>query len=227
MQAIFETIFHICYLTTVITLGYKMYQNKMQNQYFKGYGIMAMVLGFGDAFHLIPRIYALWTTGLEANYVALGFGKFITSITMTFFYLIFYKLFKMKAKQTLSSGIDFVIYGMAFLRILISLFPQNGWLTSEPSFVWGIYRNIPFTIMGIVLIWLLYREGKIQKKKDYKTLSICVFLSFLFYIPVVLYSRAIPQVGMLMVPKTIAYVYIVYIGYRQMKCKNLTMSPLK
>lgn len=43
-------------------------------------GIMAIILGAGDAFHLIPRAYALLTTGLEANAVALGIGKLITSI---------------------------------------------------------------------------------------------------------------------------------------------------
>ena len=33
-------------------------------------GMMAALLGAGDAFHLIPRSYALWTTGLEANAAA-------------------------------------------------------------------------------------------------------------------------------------------------------------
>ena len=51
---------------------------------------MAALLGAGDSFHLVPRSYALWTNGLEANAAALGFGKFVTSITMTVFYLILY-----------------------------------------------------------------------------------------------------------------------------------------
>ena len=53
-------------------------------------GLMAVLLGTGDSFHLVPRVYALWTDGLEANAAALGTGKFITSITMTVFYLILY-----------------------------------------------------------------------------------------------------------------------------------------
>ncbi len=46
---------------------------------------MAVVLGAGDSFHLIPRAIALCTTGLENYTVPLGIGKFITSITMTIF----------------------------------------------------------------------------------------------------------------------------------------------
>lgn len=44
---------------------------------------MAVVLGLGDSFHLVPRAIALCTTGLENFTTALGTGKFITSITMT------------------------------------------------------------------------------------------------------------------------------------------------
>ena len=55
---------------------------------------MAALLGAGDAFHLLPRSYALWTTGLEANAPALGFGKFVTSITMTIFYVILYYIWR-------------------------------------------------------------------------------------------------------------------------------------
>ena len=47
--------------------------------------IMAVLLGSGDAFHLVPRAAALCTTGLENFTVQLGLGKWITSITMTIF----------------------------------------------------------------------------------------------------------------------------------------------
>ncbi|MEG2851366.1 MAG: hypothetical protein RR879_00745, partial [Hydrogenoanaerobacterium sp.] len=66
MQAIMETIFDIVYLSTVITLGILMIRNsKGRKQYFL-YGIMAVILGCGDAFHLVPRALALCTTGLES-----------------------------------------------------------------------------------------------------------------------------------------------------------------
>lgn len=51
---------------------------------------MAVTLGAGDAFHLIPRAVALCTTGLDSFTAALGIGKWITSITMTIFYVLLY-----------------------------------------------------------------------------------------------------------------------------------------
>jgi hypothetical protein len=87
MQAIMETVFSVAYLITIITLGFFIiYQNK-DNRHYMLFGIMAVVLWFGDAFHLVPRIIALNTTGLENYTAVLGFGTFVTSITMTLFYV--------------------------------------------------------------------------------------------------------------------------------------------
>lgn len=44
-----------------------------------------------------------------------------------------------------------------------------------------------------------------------------IVLSFAFYIPVVLWADVIPMIGMLMIPKTCAYVWTVLIGYKAMK----------
>lgn len=217
MQAIMEPIFHVVYLTTVITLGLNMLRKSKDNQYFKLFGAMSVILGFGDSFHLLPRIYSLLTTGLENNAAALGFGKLITSITMTVFYLILYKIWKLRFNVKNSKKLDVSMYILATIRIIICLFPQNEWFVNNPPISWGIYRNIPFTIMGIIIIYLLYRYGAKHNDKDYKHLGIAVLLSFGFYAPVVLWAQENFLVGMLMIPKTLAYVWVIVIGYKEFK----------
>ncbi|SCI94633.1 Uncharacterised protein [uncultured Clostridium sp.] len=217
MQAIMEPIFHVVYLSTVIILGIKMLSKSKENQYFKLLGLMSIILGVGDSFHLLPRIYALLTTGLENHAASLGFGKLVTSITMTVFYLILYKIWKIRFDVKISKTLDIVMYVLAGLRIVLCLFPQNQWFVSNPPVIWGIYRNIPFTIMGIIIIYLLYSYGVKNKDKDYKNLGIAVLLSFLFYTPVVLWASENFFVGMLMIPKTLAYVWVILIGYKEFK----------
>lgn len=217
MQAIIEPIFHVVYLTTVITLGIKMIKKSKDNQYFKMFGFMSLILGLGDSFHLIPRIYALLTTGLENNAAALGFGKLVTSITMTIFYLILYKIWKIRFDIKNSKTLDITMYILTALRVILCLFPQNEWFVNSPSVSWGIYRNIPFAIMGIIMIYLLYSYGAKNDDKDYKNLGIAVFLSFALYAPVVLWGQENFLVGMLMIPKTLAYVWVVFIGYKEFK----------
>ena len=88
MQAIVETLFDTVYLISVITIGILMIRKSKGNRQFTMFGIMAVLLGSGDAFHLVPRALALCTTGLENFTVPLGLGKWITSVTMTVFYVV-------------------------------------------------------------------------------------------------------------------------------------------
>ena len=44
---------------------------------------------------------------------------------------------------------------------------------------------------------------------------LAIVLSFGFYIPVVLFADAIPLIGMLMIPKTLAYVWVVWMGFSE------------
>ncbi len=217
MQAIMEPIFHFFYLSTVIIIGFIMITKSQNNLYFKWFGIMAVILGFGDAFHLIPRIIALMTTGFESHAVSLGFGKFVTSITMTIFYLILYRLWKMRYEVRNVQRLDLLIWGLGITRIVLCFFPQNQWFITTSSIKWAIYRNIPFVIMGIIIIILFYKKGKEKNDNNALKISLAVFLSFGFYIPVVLWARVHILIGMLMIPKTLAYLWILFIGFGEFR----------
>ena len=219
-QALVETIFDICYLTGVITAGMIMATKGGKNALVKKFGWMAILLGVGDAFHLIPRMYALWTTGLEANAAALGIGKWITSVTMTVFYLILYYIYRERYAIKGQKGVTIGMWALTAARIGLCMLPQNDWLNYSQPLVWGIVRNIPFAIMGIGMIVLFARENKKTKDEVFRFMPLAITLSFGFYIPVVLFGGAIPLLGMLMIPKTLAYVWIVLMGwklYRQSK----------
>lgn len=220
MQAIVETVFDAVYLITVITLGIIMIRKNNGRRQYWLFGIMAVVLGLGDSFHLVPRALALCTTGLENYTIALGIGKLITSITMTIFYILLYYVWRNRYRITGKNGLTAVVYLLSALRILLCLFPQNGWLRANPPLTWGIYRNIPFALFGLLIIILFYQEAKKQNDTVFRYMWLTIVLSFGFYIPVVLWAEVIPMIGMLMIPKTCAYVWTVLIGYRAMRSEN-------
>ena len=133
MQAIAETLFDIVYLTTVITLG-DPHDPWMQGRIaqFRLFGIMAVVLGAGDSFHLVPRAVALCTTGLENYTAALGIGKLD--------YLGDHDHLLCAALLCLAAALPYpgeerlltaAVYGLAALRIILCLMPQNQWLSAE------------------------------------------------------------------------------------------------
>ncbi len=221
MQAVVETLFDAVYLISVITIGVLMIRRSKGDRQFRLFGWMAVVLGAGDSFHLIPRALALCTTGLENYTVPLGLGKWITSVTMTIFYVLLYYVWRQRYQIKGQSGLTAAVYVLAGVRIALCMMPQNQWLSADAPLAWGIYRNLPFALLGLVVIVLFYRSAKERGDQAFRWMWLTIVLSFGFYIPVVLWADSIPLIGMLMIPKTCAYVWTVLIGYSAMKkeCK--------
>lgn len=217
MQAFFETHFDAAYLSTVILMGAYMVKKSRNKKQYLLFGLMALILGLGDSFHLIPRAVALNSSGLENFTAALGIGKFITSITMTGFYVILYYVWRNRYSIKGKNHLTISVYALSIIRILLCLFPQNGWTSSNPSIAWGIYRNIPFSILGLLIIILFYTSTIGGVDKPFRHMWLTIVLSFAFYIPVVLWGDAYPLIGMLMIPKTCAYVWTIWIGYSDLK----------
>ena len=217
MQAIAETLFDVAYLITVITIGILMIRGSKGTRQFRLFGWMAVVLGAGDSFHLVPRVVALCTTGLENYTVPLGFGKLVTSVTMTVFYVVLYHFWRQRYHISNRHGLTAAVYVLAGVRIALCMMPQNQWLSAKAPLSWGIYRNIPFALLGLLVIVLFYRSAREHGDKAFRWIWLTIVLSFGFYLPVVLWADAVPMVGMLMIPKTCAYVWTVLIGYFAMK----------
>lgn len=212
-QAIGETIFDVLYLGFAITAGLIMLI-KGNQLLVKKFGLMAVLLGAGDSFHLVPRSYALWTAGLEANAAALGIGKLITSVTMTIFYLILFYIWRERYKIKDGKKLTATMWTLAVLRIALCMLPQNQWLAYRQPLLFGVLRNIPFAIIGVIIIVIFAREAKKAEDAIFRSMPLAVALSFGFYLPVVLFSGIVPIVGILMIPKTMAYVWIIFMGWQ-------------
>ena len=44
--------------------------------------------------------------------------------------------------------------------MILCIMPQNGWLSATAPLSWGIYRNIPFALLGLLMIVLFYQSAK-------------------------------------------------------------------
>lgn len=210
-----EPIFDVFYLVSVICMSLKMIYRGKDNKIVKLFGIMGFVLGAGDSFHLIPRIYALLTNGLEAHAAALGIGKLVTSVTMTLFYVILIIIWEIRFNVKNDKNVRVLTAILVAARIILSIMPQNQWTLYNSSVSFGIYRNIPFTILGILVVYLILKKAYENNDVVFKKIGIAVIISFACYIPVVLLASTYRLIGILMIPKTIAYLYIVYIGYKK------------
>jgi hypothetical protein len=201
-----EAAFDTAYLAAALVIGFILTVTAAGSVARLTAGIMALILVCGDAFHLIPRIVVIITAKEEPLRKALGRGKQITSITMTGFYLILWHLgllvFDLKNVELWS----YTVYALAAVRILLCLFPQNKWLERYPPVRWGVWRNIPFFLLGAAVagLFFVYRNAV----QGFELMWLAVLLSFLFYLPVVLLANKYSKVGMLMLPKSCTYVWM-------------------
>lgn len=121
--------------------------------------------------------------------------------------MLIYNIFIKCYKQEENKNLSILVYGLSIIRIILCLFPQNEWITNDGPEVWGIIRNIPFVILGMIIIYLFFRKR--NEEKVFNKIWIYILCSFLFYIPVVVGASSIPVLGMFMLPKTICYMLII------------------
>lgn len=110
------------------------------------------------------------------------------------------------------------MYILAAIRVILCLLPQNHWLTNEGPVTMGIIRNIPFVIIGLIIVILYYTKR--NEHRELRNVWILVTLSFIFYIPVAVGASVVPMLGMLMLPKTVCYMILIYCFYRFVKQRD-------
>lgn len=202
---IFELMFDLLYLLFACFLGIQMLLGANWVGQMLAGGV-ALLLVLGDSFHLLPRMLSIVRGSEEGLSKALGIGKLVTSITMTGFYLLLWHIGVLLFHPPAAAVGTTIVYVLAVLRIVLCLFPQNRWLERETPIKWAIWRNIPFLLLGLAtaILFGIY-QGSVP---EIGFMWLAVALSFLFYFPVVLGAQRYPILGMLMLPKTCMYVWM-------------------
>lgn len=224
-----ESVFCIGYLLFDLIAGILFLKNGSVDVFLL-YGVMTLLLGFGDAFHLVPRVVKHIKGDSEKVRWWMDFGLAVTSVTMTVFYVLLFYIWKamyydpfaeLKMMETsmmdtvtkvaviqrIILPVSILIWGTAIARIIICLLPQNNWFTGGNKKL-SLCRNIIFAVTGGIEVVLFLISGGAFGI----TMAVCITLSFLFYIPVTLYAKENPKIGMLMIPKTVMYIIMISLG---------------
>lgn len=207
-----ETIFDVVYLGTVLVSAVLLCLSANTGSLRWQFGLMALILGIGDSFHLVPRVCAFWDRGMKDYTAPLGIGKLVASITMTIFYVVLWHIGVSHYPNLAAGDLNLIIYILAALRIGLCLFPQNRWTSGNPPLKWAIWRNIPFFILGMAVM-VLFASGTYAMRDGFSLMWVAILISFACYLPVVLFSERNPKIGMLMLPKSCAYAAIVLMGF--------------
>lgn len=203
-----ESTFDILYLILAITVGILILIRSKNNKH-RLMGVACLVLGCGDAFHLVPRMLNYF---IDADFnTAIGVGKLVTSVTMTVFYILMYHIWLRLDGAEERRPITTAVYLLSAIRIALCCFPQNRWFENDSPYLWGILRNVPFVILGVLIVALYFGKRQLP---HIRFIWLYVSLSFAFYLVVVIGAPYVPLLGIFMLPKTICYVLILIAFYR-------------
>jgi hypothetical protein len=72
------------------------------------------------------------------------------------------------------------------------------------------------TIAGLGVAYLILRDALAAHDRPFVWVGALIVLSYAMYIPVILFVQQAPMVGMLMIPKTLAYVGIAVVLWRSL-----------
>ena len=114
--------------------------------------------------------------------------------------MLLYYVWRLRYQVSGQKGLTAAVYGLAAARIVLCFFPQNMWTIADAPLSWGIYRNIPFTVLGLLIIVLFYKSAREKNDRAFRNMWLTIVISFGFYLPVVLFADKVPMLGMLMIP---------------------------
>ena len=164
---------------------------------------MTFLLAGGDAFHLIPRIVSSLAPGWRGRQRWLGLGNLISSITMTLFYIALALVMDRYRPGALHPAVLPALIALSAVRVALCAFPANRWLGDGGDQRWRLLRNLPFMAMGgVTVLYLASGYGQ-------WLLAVLVTVSFACYMTVVMGVRKKPALGVLMIPKTVCYIWMI------------------
>ena len=207
-----EAVFDIGYLTFDLIAGILFFAFSRGRILFILYGILTLTLCGGDAFHLLPRVKRALKGSNDRIRKQLGIGLQVSSITMTVFYILLLYIWKYTfCELKAPTALEIIIWVSALVRIIICLLPQNNWCGEQGNPKLSLLRNSVFAVTGIGVIILYAISGNTYGYHMNRMIA-AIIISFGCYLPVTLLSRKMPKIGMLMIPKTCAYIWMIVMG---------------
>lgn len=222
-----EIVFNCAYLIVVwglvIAMAYHRRRVASQDKIVaKGIMWAFFLLALGDTGHVGFRVLGYAFGDLERTvtlfgkqFAWIGLGALSTAITVTFFYLLMLYVWKNRFQKEFGWFAKLLL--VAAVVRLLSLIPAgNQWHLALRPLDWSIYRNLPLILQGLGLAYLILRDAKLNQDRTFNLIGLMILVSYACYLPVVFFVQAIPLIGMLMIPKTLAYIAIAIIAYRDL-----------
>jgi hypothetical protein len=180
------------------------------------------LLALGDTGHVGFRVLAYALGGLETSLTVLkvqlglvGLGALATAVTVTLFYVLMLEVWRARYNKPYG-WFGYLLLASAVARLLLMIPAANQWNNVVPPQPWSLYRNLPLMLLGLGVAYLFLRDARPIQDRTFTWMGVMILVSYACYIPVILFVQQVPVIGMLMIPKTLAYVAIGFLAYQEL-----------
>lgn len=117
----------------ILIMGGYLIRNSVGSGVYKAFGSFALTLALADGIYLLPRMYALLTTGIEENLNIIGWGRMGHAILVTILFLMFYDIYTSRYSKNKNQKLNKTLFTLGIIRIIISILPGNDYFVLDPS----------------------------------------------------------------------------------------------
>jgi hypothetical protein len=222
-----EISFNLAYLAVIWGLVIAMWRNRSRvaqadrrvaDLFLWAFALLAL----GDTGHVGFRVlaYALGSLETEVSILGtqlglVGLGALATAVTVTLFYVLMLEVWRARFHKPYG-WFGYLLLGAAVARLLLMLPAANEWNNVVPPQPWSIIRNLPLMLQGLGVAYLILRDAHVAHDRTFTWIGLMILVSFACYAPVIMFVQQAPIIGMLMIPKTLAYVAIAVLAYQDL-----------
>ena len=170
-----------------------------------------LVLLIGEAYRLVPRIVEFVNPKSPLPDAA-GIGRILSYICTAGFFMVLelYRQYRYGKAETregrrLESAV-FILFGCVAAEGLVRF---NGWIDGDGAYFWLAVRGILLAAMGMLVICLWMRTAR--DDRTVRHLPLAAGMVFVFYIFASVLENAIPELSALMIPRTAALAWMIWI----------------
>lgn len=224
LVAIFETVFNVVYLLVVwglvVLMACRISQVESSKISLARLFLIAFILlAAGDTGHVGFRVVAHLMNALDKQVMVIGtpmaltgVGSMMTAYTVTIFYMVLVYIWIERFNKK-SNWFTWFLLAIGVVRLIFMALPANDWGSLVIPQTSSLIRNGFLVIQGLGVIGLYLYSAYKTNDRTFKWISWSIVLSFAFYTPVILFAQRYPLAGLLMIPKTCAYVAVAIIAY--------------
>lgn len=208
------------YLSLILYMGIYIYRNHNCNKVHMAYGSMGLTLAIAEVLYIIPRTYAILTTGLEDNLFILGWGRIGHMVAMTIFFSMLVDLNKECFGLRKKVPLDKLLYGLLVFRVVIGIFPQNGHFQLEPDRTFILIRTIPLMVYLLVVAMVMVTCSISGKGKGRIPFSILIVMTGFLVEPELFQSQSYWQLVLKVALRGLLFLAIIFTGFREVRKAN-------